>query len=210
MIDYISFQALGIAILLTYPKEQTHTLLDDPYKNKEQTRSVILIDEIDKAPRDLPNDVLMEIEQLSFKVKETGETYSVNQNYRPIVVLTSNSEKDLPDTFLRRCVYYHITFPCVEELIMIVTSRFEDYPELLKEFSNDYIYAAINHFYDIRTLNLKKKPTTAELLAWITTLQAMNLDPRQLTPEMVSSYSVLIKNQQDFLYVEKFLAKKLS
>ena len=210
MIDYISFQALGIAILLTYPKEQTHTLLDDLYKNKGPTRSVILIDEIDKAPRDLPNDVLMEIEHLSFKVKETGDTYSANHHYRPIVVLTSNSEKNLPDAFLRRCVFYHISFPLHDELKAIVTSRFKDYPELLTEFSEDYILAAVNHFEDIRKENLKKKPATAELLAWITTLQALNLDPRHLTTDMASSYSVLVKNKEDYVCLQRLLSKKMS
>ncbi|KPA12841.1 ATPase AAA, partial [Candidatus Magnetomorum sp. HK-1] len=109
---YVSFEALGKAILLT--------------RSTKKTRSIILIDEIDKAPRDLPNDVLMEIERMSFTVKETGKTYRADKNYRPIVVITSNSEKNLPDAFLRRCVYFHIVFPDKDHLIKIIQCRFKD------------------------------------------------------------------------------------
>ena len=104
--QYITYEALGQAIIDS--------------KNK---RSVVLIDEVDKAPRDLPNDVLNELENMQFTIKETGESFEAHESNRPIMILTSNSEKNLPDAFLRRVVYYHIPFPDKETLEKIITNR---------------------------------------------------------------------------------------
>lgn len=121
------------------------------------TRSVVLIDEIDKAPRDFPNDLLNEIEQMQFTVRETETTFRAGETFRLILILTSNSEKDLPEAFLRRCVFYHISFPSEVQLKEIVQRRFRNHPEFIEN--------AITHFSAIRKLALKKKPATGEFLS---------------------------------------------
>lgn len=204
--QYITYQALGQAILLSQPAEQVDHLLPEDLRGKGPTRAVVLIDEIDKAPRDLPNDVLNEVEKMQFTVKETGGRFQAEQRYRPILVLTSNSEKNLPDPFLRRCLFYHIPFPSAEHLKEIVQKRFQDRPE----FTPQFIEAVIAHFEDIRNLTLKKKPATAEFLAWMRVLQALEIDPNHLKPgqseTLALSYSILAKTQEDLaLLKRKFL-----
>jgi MoxR-like ATPase len=149
---------------------------------KVPTRSVVLIDEIDKAPRDFPNDILNEIEHLTFLVRETGQTYSTSAAYRPILILTSNSEKNLPDAFLRRCVFYHLSFPGRDRLKEIIGRRLE--PD--DRFTTEMLDHALDHFDEIRSLSLSKKPATAECLAWLRVLQQMQLDPRNLNPDRSS------------------------
>src|SRR6185503_6558420 len=122
---YISFEALGQAILLSLPSADADRYLPEPLRGKGPTRSVVLIDEIDKAPRDFPNDILNEIEHLTFTVRETGQAFVAGPEYRPILVLTSNSEKNLPDAFLRRCIFYHISFPSRDRLREIATRRLD-------------------------------------------------------------------------------------
>lgn len=155
--QYISYQPLGLAILLANPPKTANNYLPNHLKNKGPRRAVVLIDEIDKAPRDLPNDLLNEIERMRFEVKETQKSFEADISYRPILMFTSNSEKNLPDAFLRRCVFYHISFPETAQLEEIVQRRFKDKPN----FTADFIRSAIKHFYEIRKLALKKKPATA-------------------------------------------------
>ena len=179
--DYISYQALGTAI--------------SESKNK---RNVVLIDEIDKAPRDLPNDILNELEGMSFTVKETGETFEVHKPHRPILILTSNSEKNLPDAFLRRIVYYHIPFPDKETLNKIVHNRLR----LSENFRDRMLSDAINHFLEIRkNKGLRKLPATAELLSWIHILDKHSIDVNAKIDEEIQklamSYSILAKNKED-------------
>ena len=138
----------------------------------------MLIDEIDKAPRDFPNDILNEIEHLTFTVRETGQSFTAGPEYRPILVLTSNSEKNLPDAFLRRCIFYHISFPSRERLREIVTRRLG----LDSRLTPQVLEHALDHFEEIRSLSLAKKPATAECLAWLRVLQQMQLDPGNLKP----------------------------
>ncbi len=127
------------------------------YQNTGPTRSVVLIDEIDKAPRDLPNDVLNEIEDMRFRVRETDwPPFEADPKYRPILILTSNSEKNLPDAFVRRCVFYHIPFPDKTALKNIIVRRFSDVPEFDPVMSDGFIDSALDHFDQIRSLNLKK------------------------------------------------------
>jgi MoxR-like ATPase len=196
---YITCQALGTAILLTKPTDSAKKILPNELKDKEPIRSVVLIDEIDKAPRDLPNDVLNEIEAMKFTIKEADwEPFAADPRFCPIVVLTSNSEKNLPDAFLRRCVFYHIEFPNAETLKQIVVRRFgkDGYkPEIDDEFLN----SAIGHFRAIRNLNLKKQPATAEFLAWISILRAMGVSSfgDQFKAKIGQSYSVLAKTRED-------------
>ncbi|MGH7454286.1 MAG: AAA family ATPase [bacterium] len=205
---YIIYQALGLAIFLSMPPDKANPYLPDNLRNKGPIRSVVLIDEIDKAPRDLPNDVLYEIERMSFTVKETGKSFSADPRYRPIVVLTSNSEKNLPDAFLRRCVYYHIPFPSEQQLKEIVLKRFSEYPD----FTPAFIDAAIKHFYEIRSLALKKKPATAEFLAWLGILQSLKIDLNHLesgqAEAVALSYSILAKTREDLALMRKHILAK--
>lgn len=216
--DYITYEALGRAILLTRPPEEVKEYLpvEEVKKhlpeNREWTgpmRSVVLIDEIDKAPRDLPNDVLNEIERMRFTVKETGAAFEAEKRLRPILVLTSNSEKNLPDAFLRRCVYYHIPFPLREQLKEIVQKRFGE----RADFTPGFIDAAMDRFFEIRELALKKKPATAEFLGWLRILQSLNLDAKDIKTGQVEafalSFSILAKGSEDFALLKaKFTGGK--
>lgn len=211
--DYITCEALGAAILLTNPTERAKTLLAEKYRNTEPTRSVVLIDEIDKAPRDLPNDVLDEVESMRFRIKETDwETFTANPKLRPILILTSNSEKNLPDAFLRRCVFHHIPFPEDSALREIVSRRFSDQPAGEPRFSAGFIEKAVDHFMEIRDIGLKKKPATAECIAWISVLNAMDLnlsiDEKTIKP-LIRSYSALAKNKGDLYRMIRFLKDKV-
>jgi len=200
---YITYQALGQAILLSQPPAAVNDLLPKTLQGKGPIRAVVLIDEIDKAPRDLPNDVLNEIEHIEFTVKETGRTFKAEQRYRPMLVLTSNSEKNLPDPFLRRCIFYHIPFPSAEHLKDIVQKRFSAYPE----FTPEFISNVIAHFEEIRALAFKKKPATAEFLAWLRVLRALDLDPKNLkagqAEALALSYSILAKTDEDLALLKK-------
>ena len=201
---YVTPQALGKAIL-----------------NSRENRSVVLIDEIDKAPRDFSNDVLFEFEHMAFQVKEAtigeaqsewGERTKVDEQgyvrlhkeeHRPILILTSNSEKNLPDAFMRRVLYHHIEFPTPEQLAAIVEANVapaEGLEEKMLKF-------ALEHFMEIRTYKrLRKAPATAELLAWIDVLHRKRIDleaglkasgDRKLKEEIFNSYSLIAKNKED-------------
>jgi len=202
---YITYQALGLAVLLSLPPREVNHLLPKEWRDKGPTRSVVLIDEIDKAPRDLPNDLLNEIEKMEFKVHETGNVFTAEQRYRPILVLTSNSEKNLPEPFLRRCVFYHIPFPSDTQLEAILQKRFRDVPQ----FTPDFIRSLIQHFAEIRALALKKPPATGELIPWADVIAALEIDPTHPTPEqrdaLALSYSILAKNDEDLARLQKKL-----
>lgn len=182
--DYINYEALGLAILYAQKGDSS------------ARRSVVLIDEVDKAPRDFPNDILNEIEEFSFTVSETGKSFTADERYRPIVLLTSNSEKNLPDAFLRRCVFYNIPAPNRAQLETIVRNRLK----LSEEFF-PFVEPLIRHFEDIRGLALKKKPATAELLAWLAVLNKMQVNNDSLAPgkseALAFTYSILAKNKED-------------
>jgi len=129
--------------------------------------AVVLLDEIDKAPRDFPNDLLNVLDQHTFHVPEAGRTVSRGESPPPIVVITSNSERRLPEPFLRRCIFHHIDF--TEELLRrAVEARMGDFPNLTAEVRE----AAVQRFLDLRGHDLRKKPATAELLVWLTLLSA--------------------------------------
>jgi MoxR-like ATPase len=175
---HVEFQALGLAILLALDPQTADTLLPAKWRRQGPRRSVVLIDEIDKAPRDLPNDILREIETMSFTVKEAGlaippARQDVDPRYRPIVILTSNSEKHLPDAFLRRCAYFHINFPDDARLRTIIDNRVPLDGEL---FTRDKVDAALTIFRKVREAGLRKKPATAELLAWLQMLNRSRID----------------------------------
>jgi MoxR-like ATPase len=201
--SYITFEALGQAILLSLPNTDADRYLPETLRGRGPTRSVVLMDEIDKAPRDFPNDILNEIEHLAFTVRETGQSFAAGPEYRPILVLTSNSEKNLPDAFLRRCIFYHISFPSRDRLREIVLRRLG----LDHRLTPQVLEHALDHFEGIRSLPLAKRPATAECLAWLRVLQHMQVDPRNLKPgqaEALSlSYSVLVKNKDDLNRLER-------
>ncbi|WP_428697703.1 AAA family ATPase [Stappia sp.] len=163
-------------------------------------RPVLLIDEIDKADIEFPNDLLQELDRMEFHVYETGELVSARQ--RPVVIITSNNEKELPDAFLRRCFFHYITFPDADTMTDIVEVHFPGLKaELLRE--------ALKIFYDVRdTPGLKKKPSTSELLDWIKLLLNEDIDPadlrerdaRKLIPPL---HGALLKNEQDVHLFER-------
>jgi MoxR-like ATPase len=190
--DYIKFEALGQAILHAMPRDNLDPALAKRLSLGEPSQSVVLIDEVDKAPRDLPNDILNEIESMSFEVQETGGRFAASPELLPIVVFTSNSEKLLPDPILRRCVFYQLTFPDTAQLLRIVTARLG---------AEDWMKNAVVRFEQIRSRPLKKPPATAELLAWLRVLARVReegggQDPLTL-PSYASTLSVLAKNKDD-------------
>ena len=161
---------------------------------------ILLIDEIDKADIEFPNDLLLELDRLEFHVYETGET--VRADNRPIVIITSNNEKELPDAFLRRCFFHYIQFPDRETMAEIVDVHYPDIQKLL-------VREALTIFYDMRDVpGLKKKPSTSELLDWLKLLLAEELpldvlksrDPKKLIPPLAGA---LLKNEQDVQLFER-------
>ena len=163
-------------------------------------RPVLLIDEIDKADIEFPNDLLLELDRMEFHVYETGETIRAHQ--RPIVVITSNNEKELPDAFLRRCFFHFIKFPDRETMEEIIHVHFPDIKKRL-------VAEALTLFFDIRDVpGLKKKPSTSELLDWLKLLMADDLgpemllerDPKKLIPPL---HGALLKNEQDVHLFER-------
>lgn len=194
--DYLTYNALGTAILRANPYANIQHLVNaDFVKHDQPTRSVVLIDEIDKAQRDFPNDILNEIEGMYFRIPELDNA-KVQADLRPVLVLTSNSEKHLPAAFLRRCVYYHLPFPNKERLEQIIASRVADLA-----VGSEFLDSALSIFQTLRNSNLHKAPATAELLNWIITLQSMY--PNVANPlankaeAMRRSLSALIKNEED-------------
>jgi len=196
--DYLAYNALGTAILRTKTLSEIQELATPNFVHTGKCRSVVLIDEIDKAPRDFPNDILNELELLYFRIPElNNQIVKADSDLQPIVVCTSNSEKDLPDAFMRRCVYYHVPFPKADRLREILTLRLGD-----SVIANDFLSDAIHLFLRLREreVGLQKPPSTAELMGWILTLQQLGGDAENpLTdPETrLRSLSSLIKNQED-------------
>lgn len=174
---------------------------------KEHPR-VLLIDEIDKAPRDFPNDLLRELDQNEFSVPELSEpdkefrvSGKENEPNRPLIIITSNSERRLPEPFLRRCVYYFIEFN--EDLLKkAVDARHKEYPEVSDSFRD----LAIARFIELRKLNLRKKPSTGELLTWIRVLAAASkVDPKVLEGDLAELpfLGTLLKDHSDLEEVGK-------
>ncbi|MDJ0992840.1 MAG: MoxR family ATPase [Dinoroseobacter sp.] len=166
---------------------------------------VLLIDEIDKADIEFPNDLLQELDKMEFFVYETGET--VRARHRPIVIITSNNEKELPDAFLRRCFFHYIAFPDEATLRQIVEVHHPGIKGAL-------LSTALTQFYDIReTQGLKKKPSTSEVLDWLKLLLAEDLQPEDLKRDGANAlpklHGALLKNEQDVALFERlaFMAR---
>ena len=174
---------------------------------EEDQLSVLLIDEIDKADIEFPNDLLLEIDKMEFHVYETRET--IVAKHRPLVIITSNNEKELPDAFLRRCFFHYIKFPDKETMEQIVAVH---YPTIKK----DLLDAALNAFFSIREVQgITKKPSTSELLDWLKLLLAEEIPPEALHADDSGSiipklHGALLKNEQDLHLFERlvFLNKR--
>lgn len=155
---------------------------------------VLLIDEIDKADLEFPNDLLWELDRMEFYIPETDET--IKAKHAPIVVITSNAEKELPDAFLRRCAFHYINFPDKDLMKDIVLAHYPDIEDILME-------QAIDAFFYVREyFDLKKKPSTSELLDWIRALQISGVDTRSLRMDM-PLVSFLVKKDEDLEEVKK-------
>jgi MoxR-like ATPase len=169
-------------------------------------KAVLLIDEIDKADIEFPNDLLQELDRMEFFVYETGET--VVAKTRPIVIITSNNEKELPDAFLRRCFFHYIRFPDMETMKRIVEVHFPGIKQQL-------LTTALTRFYEVRDQQgLKKRPSTSEVLDWLKLLLAEDLDPEDLRRDGASAlpklHGALLKNEQDVALFERlaFMARR--
>ena len=176
---------------------------------ESDVRPILLIDEIDKADIEFPNDLLHELDKMSFSVYETGETITARQ--RPIIIITSNNEKDLPDAFLRRCFFHYIQFPDDETMAKIVQVHFPDIKQRM-------LSAAMKRFFAVREMpGLKKKPSTSELLDWLKLLLVEDIDPetiKEADPKKMIPplHGALLKNEQDVHLFERlaFLTRRES
>lgn len=161
---------------------------------------VLLIDEVDKADIEFPNDLLLELDKMEFHVYETGETIKAKQ--RPIVIITSNNEKELPDAFLRRCFFHYIAFPDKDTMKQIVDVHYPDIQQKL-------VSEALELFFDLREVRgLKKKPSTSELIDWLKLLMADEISQEMLQNRDASKaipplHGALVKNEQDVSLLEK-------
>jgi MoxR-like ATPase len=170
----------------------------EAFEAEEQV--VLLIDEVDKADIEFPNDLLVELDRMEFFVYETGQT--IKARYRPIIIITSNNEKELPDAFLRRCFFHFINFPDRDTMRQIVDVH---YPDIAQEL----VQEAMEVFFDVRSIpGMKKKPSTSELIDWLKLLMADDIpdeilkerDPSKAIPPL---YGALIKNEQDVHLLER-------
>jgi len=167
------------------------------FSNDEKV--VLLIDEIDKADIEFPNDLLQELDRMTFHVYETGDT--IEARHRPVVIITSNNEKELPDAFLRRCFFHYISFPEPDTLRQIIDVHHPNLkPKLLE--------TALTQFFEIRdTPGLKKKPSTSEVLDWLKLILAEDLTPEDLRRDGVNAlprlHGALLKNEQDVHLFER-------
>jgi MoxR-like ATPase len=210
---YLTINALGQAIINSLDRHQLPPLVRPLATAASPRRSVVLIDEIDKAPRDFANDVLTELEDLYFCIPELGDLrLQADPALRPLMVLTSNSERDLPDAFLRRCVYHHISFPDSARLAEIVAMQLQMFPA-----ESRLVQDGIELFEQLRQ-RLSRKPATAELLLWLLTLRqllgeaadATGLRQAEARDALGRSLSSLIKRADDRARAEEVLRQWLS
>lgn len=204
---FISFNSLGIALLCTQqPKLEWglfHNYTSEVLDKKPTFGSVVLIDEIDKAPRDFPNDLLSELEKPPFKfcIKEMSDLQIVQDESIPVfIIITSNNEKGLPDAFLRRCVFHYINFPDKDDLFKIVNANLK--------LENPYIEKAIIKFLELRNKNISKRPATSELIDWIACLAQNGLLTDDISKwrnadeayrqKLVDTFGIIAKSKTDF------------
>ncbi|MEO8751893.1 MAG: MoxR family ATPase [Casimicrobiaceae bacterium] len=178
-VDYLTYNALGRSLLNAMPLADVAPLVSADFDYAGPVRSVVLIDEIDKAPRDFPNDLLNEIDQMFFRIPELknvqiGGTGKLKDEYRPLVFITSNSEKNLPDPFLRRCIFYNIPFPDPERLQEILLARLAR----LSALKGPLVADALRFFLELRDNNVtKRKISPAELIQWQSYMLSRKANP---------------------------------
>ncbi len=166
--------------------------IGDAFESDEQV--ILLIDEIDKADLEFPNDLLWELDKMEFFIPETGKTITAKQ--RPVVIITSNAEKELPDAFLRRCIFHYIEFPDAELMEKIVRAHFDNLEDTLLKH-------VLDTFYWIRNLpSLQKKPSTSEVIDWIQALTIAGISPERIEKEIPFA-GVLLKKTEDLETLEK-------
>ena len=209
-VNFITYNALGKAILYANNPDEVGDVLPPELGNHmEKQRSVVLIDEVDKAPREVPNDILNEIEAMYFRIPELGNrVVKADNEMRPIVIITSNSEKALPDAFLRRCIYYHIPFPDRELMQQILVER------IGKQLTdnNAMLDDVLSLFQWLRQegSGLRKKPGTAELLNWAQFLSNQTFDTntslKNDTALQATCYHTLFKTQDDLKLAPQLVA----
>ncbi|RPA61504.1 MoxR family ATPase [Shewanella frigidimarina] len=165
---------------------------------EEDQRSILLIDEIDKADIEFPNDLLQELDKMEFYVYETQQVIKAKQ--RPIIIITSNNEKELPDAFLRRCFFHYIKFPTKDEMAKIIDVH---HPNV----KQDLLQQALEVFFDLRDVNgIKKKPSTSELIDWLKLLISDDISQDTLLDkksDIIPLFGALLKNEQDVSLIEK-------
>ena len=218
--DYLTFEALGKAILYSRPWNELCETVARPSDYPAIGRAVVLIDEVDKAPRDFPNDILNEIERMFFRIpelqtKDRREVLQIDADLglKPLVVLTSNSERALPDAFLRRCIFHHIDFPKRAQAEVLQKIIKANLGQAVGALAND----ALDFFFTVREADLDKPPTTAELVQWIQMLQARRWSNGQLKAEsakladvpleeLQASLGALAKTKEDLRKVQDLAA----
>jgi MoxR-like ATPase len=195
-VDYIEYNALGKAIIRTKTRAEIQCYLRRDEKHDGPRASVVLIDEIDKSPRDFPNDILRELENLYFKVPEIDlRPIKADRDHRPVIVVTSNSEKNLPPAFLRRCTYHYIKPPSDSKLFDILCSRIGKLADV-----DGFYKDAISMYNTLRNASLEKKPGTAELIAFVAYLRGREVpslrDPKNQSA-VTCGLAVLVKSEED-------------
>lgn len=206
-LDYITYNAFGLAILQSRRREDVQRFLPRDFAHVGPCRSVVLVDEIDKAPRDFPNDLLNEVVSMSFRLTDLeNQEVAADPALRPILVLTSNSEKNLPDAFLRRCVFYNIPFPSRDRLIQIVKTRLGGFGDGKSAFLD----SAVDFFMAVRDANVRK-PSTAEMIDFTKALarNGRDLDVAVDAKEVSAAIPTLAKTLADTEEVRRVLKAKL-
>jgi MoxR-like ATPase len=209
--DYITYSALGAAIILTLPPELIVDILPSGFSHPGKRRSIVLIDEVEKAPRDFANDILNELERMYFRIPELGNRLvEADESLSPIVIMTNNSEKSLPDAFLRRCVYYNIAFPTKARLEEIIVARL---PEFVEATTGAALYQdAADFLLFIRHENagLEKRPGTAELLNWLSAIIKLGGNPALSLADQARlaerAFPALVKISDDQTLIRDLLA----
>lgn len=197
--DFLTYHAMGLAVLYANDPGEVAELLPRGFRHPGRRRCVVLVDEVDKTPRDFPNDLLTEFEEFAFRLPEMGgRPVAADHAFRPVLVVTSNSERGLPDAFLRRCVYHHIPFPEGDALARIVAQRVGGLRP-----GDDFLRDALRWFAELRdeATGLRKRPATAELLDWICALRGMApgvANPLALPADRIEgTLAALVKTEED-------------
>jgi MoxR-like ATPase len=205
--QFLRPQALGRAILCALHPEEVERQLGAGHRHAQASRSVVLIDEIDKAPRDFPNDLLNQIEEREFHVPELDAHFRAPEAMAPVVVISSNSERQLPEAFLRRCVYHHIEFPRdLDELQQILGDRLK-----ALDLGGPRLVEAVRLFFRVREEKaFSRSPSTSELLDWLRALKAHGLHDDQplegQTAALLAAAGSLFKTREDLDHARRLFA----